>query len=379
MDDVVIVGAGPAGSLAAIVLARVGLSVRVLDRALFPRAKLCGDTVNPGAMRVLTQHVRTACLIDRARRIDGMLVTGPGEASVRGEYGPGICGYAIERRALDQFLVEEARASGARVEPACAVDEALVVGGRVTGVRVRTARGHTTMPARMVIAADGRHSKIGFALGLTCHPDRPRRWAIGAYFTDVAGMSGVGEMHVRRGHYIGVAPMPDGVANVCLVVPHAAGEGGWRDAAAQLTMSLARDAGLKARFASARLTGAPSVLGPMAVDAASCGVPGLLLAGDAAGFIDPMTGDGLTFAFRGAELAAAVALETLAGRFPPDEAPVLLGRRRRDAFATKWRFNRSLRRLVASPRAVSGAAVIARQWPRVFERMIRYAGDVTAA
>jgi flavin-dependent dehydrogenase len=379
MDDVVIVGAGPAGSLAAIVLARAGLAVRLLDRARFPRAKLCGDTVNPGAIRVLARHLCTTSLVHRAGQIDGMLITGPGNAAVRGEYGPGIHGYAIERRTLDQILVAEAGASGARVEPECTVEEASTAGGRVTGVRVRTPRGWVAIDARMVIAADGRHSKVAFGLGLTRHPRQPRRWAIGAYFSDVEGLTGVGEMHVRRNHYIGVAPMPNGMANACVVIPYAAGQDGWRDAAAQLTMSLARDPQLKARFARSRMQNAPSVLGPMAVDAAACGVPGLLLAGDAAGFIDPMTGDGLTFAFRGAEMAAAVVRETLSGRCSFDGGPALLARRRRAAFATKCTFNRSLRRLVASPRAVGGAAIVARQWPRLFERMIRYAGDVTAA
>jgi flavin-dependent dehydrogenase len=228
----------------------------------------------------------------------------------------------------------------------------------------------------MVIAADGRHSRIAFALGLARHPERPRRWAIGAYFTAVDGLIEAGEMHVRAGHYIGVAPMPTGVANACLVVPHEAGNNGWRDTTALLMSHLARDPRLGPRFARARITDAPAVLGPMAVDARGVGVPGLLLAGDAAGFIDPMTGDGLTFALRSAELAAAVTIDVLAGRLDAQRAPRVLARRRRAAFAAKWRFNRALRQLVASPLAVSGAAAAARLSPHVFGAMIRYAGDV---
>ena len=82
---------------------------------------------------------------------------------------------------------------------------------------------------------------------------------------------------------------------------------GWRDTAALLTRTLARDPRLAPRFAGARMTDAPVVLGPMAVDAPRPGAPGLLLAGDAAGFIDPMTGDGLNLAFGGARLAASIA------------------------------------------------------------------------
>src|SRR5690606_23058166 len=100
---------------------------------------------------------------------------------------------------------------------------------RVTGVKVRGRRGTFAHRARMVIAADGRRSRLAMALGLTAQPKRPRRWAIGAYFTGVAGLSDCGEMHVRRGHYIGVAPLPGDVTNACLVVPGPRPIPGWRD------------------------------------------------------------------------------------------------------------------------------------------------------
>lgn len=117
----------------------------------------------------------------------------------------------------------------------------------------------------------------------------------------------------------------------------------------------------------------------MAVDASTAGVAGLLLAGDAAGFIDPMTGDGLRFAFSGAALAVSVTLDVLAGRLTLESAPLQLGAARRAAFGAKWRFNRSLRALVTSGSAVGAAAVGARLLPSVFEAIIRYAGDCHVA
>lgn len=117
------------------------------------------------------------------------------------------------------------------------------------------------------------------------------------------------------------------------------------------------------------------MLGPMAVDADAAGEPGLLLAGDAAGFIDPMTGDGLRLALAGAELAAAVTLEVLAGHVSPVTAHLILAERRRRAFAAKWRFNRTLRSLVTSPQGVVAAAAAARLVPSLFASIIRYAGD----
>src|SRR5207248_10687182 len=130
---------------------------------------------------------------------------------------------------------------------------------------------------------------------------------------------------------------------------------------------------LRDRFASARLASPPVVLGPLAVDAQNAAIDGLLVAGDAAGFIDPMTGDGLRFAIRGGELAAVAALEALEHGWSGVHAR--LAERRRREFAGKWRFNRALRALVGSPRAVDAAAFAARFGPGAFRRIISKAGD----
>jgi flavin-dependent dehydrogenase len=142
-----------------------------------------------------------------------------------------------------------------------------------------------------------------------------------------------------------------------------------------LNQALQADPELSARFSAARATGPAVMLGPMAVDANAAGEPGLLLAGDAAGFIDPMTGDGLRFALMGAELAATVVKEVFAGSLAIDRAHLVLADRRRQVFQTKWRFNRTMRSLVASPSSVTAAAAGARLLPALFSQMIRYAGD----
>ena len=118
-------------------------------------------------------------------------------------------------------------------------------------------------------------------------------------------------------------------------------------------------------------------MGPLAVESTAAGVPGLLLAGDAAGFIDPMTGDGLRFALRGAELAAIETLQTL--QHGGAQAHIRLLAARRREFSGKWRFNRVLRALVGSPVAVRAAALGARWAPSWIEQTICYAGDLRAA
>lgn len=376
--DVIVAGAGPAGALAATILARAGVRVQMFDRARFPRAKLCGDTLNPGTMDLLAPHLPLEQITARSLPVDGMMLTGPG-VEIRGTYGPHVQGRAITRRALDTLVLEQALAAG--VEFADEVSVAAPVtdaGGDVTGVVISAKNGvRRECRASMVIAADGRESRLARAMGLTRHPPRPRRWAIGAYFEDVGSMTTCGEMHVRVGHYIGVAPVPGGLTNACLVVPHTRGAttAGWRDPAAMLQSAIAADARLASRFRRSRMLDEPHVLGPMAIDARTAGAPGMLLAGDAAGFIDPITGDGLRFAYRGAELAAGVTLDVLEGKVEGRDAVRVLAARRHGAFAAKWRFNRAIRTLIASPLGVSGATVAARALPTAFRALIRYAGD----
>jgi flavin-dependent dehydrogenase len=377
VDDVAIAGAGPAGAFAAAILARAGLKVRVFDRAKFPRPKLCGDTLNPGALAVIRRHADVTPLIERSDPIHGMRLTGPGGVRVDGVYGGGVAGRSITRSVLDQWLIERAIEAGAQVEEEVTVRGALVAGGRVAGLELAGRDGRAVShPARIVIGADGRRSSLAIGRGLAHQPSRPRRWAIGSYFSGVSGMCTLGEMHVRRGHYIGVAPVPGGLSNVCLVVPFESGTSKpLSNPAEALRAAVDSDPELSPRFTRARAIDGPVVLGPMAVDTPVAGEPGLLLAGDAAGFIDPMTGDGLRFALMGAELAAGVVQEALCGGLAIERAHLELADRRRRAFQSKWRFNRALRALVASPPGVSAAALTAKLLPSLFTRMIQYAGD----
>src|SRR3954468_16669273 len=310
MLDVLIVGAGPAGSVAAAMLARRGIRVRILDRAVFPRDKLCGDTVNPGTLAILKRLGLAPAIDETGLQVDGMRVSGENGVVVEGRYPDGKSGRSLLRRDFDWMLLSDAIAAGAQFEPGVAVRAAVVAGGRVAGVRIDSG---SELRAKVTIAADGRASTLAFGLGLARHAGRPRRWAVGAYM-DVAGdppSRRFGEMHVRSGHYLGMAPVPGGLTNVCVVTPWRAGDAPLADPRAVIRNALDADVLLRDRFASARMATTPVVLGPLAVDARATSVDGLLLAGDAGGFIDPMTGDGLRFAIRGAELAASAAIEAL--------------------------------------------------------------------
>lgn len=377
MLDVLIAGAGPAGCMAAVVLARTGARVLVVDRARFPRHKLCGDTLNPGALALLA-HVGLGAVADTGVPLDGMMVTGPSGARIIGDYGEGVAGRALPRAVLDARLVDEAVRAGAQVREGVRVVEPLYdesgprtqVRGAVLDVEGRRVR----IPALVTIAADGRRSALGLATGLLQHPPRPRRWAVGAYYADVAALQSRGEMHIRQGHYLGIAPLPDGIANVCFV---SALREGFDAPEALLSRAIASDRQLRERFASARRVSAVTVVGPLAVDASAAGMPGLLLAGDAAGFVDPMTGDGMRLALHGGKLAAEVAVEMLMS--PSLAGHLLLSGRRAEAFGRKLGVNRRLRTFVDHPALVGVGAVIAHAAPAAIHRLIAYAGDTTLA
>jgi flavin-dependent dehydrogenase len=369
MYDVLIAGAGPAGVVAALVLARANVRVLLVDRAAFPRSKLCGDTINPGALALLGR-LGLGEAVRGGLPIAGMIVTGEPATRVRGLYPDGTAGVSLTRRVLDARLVEAAATAGAHIKEAVLVRGPLMDhAGTVTGLDMLTRGGAERVHGRVVIAADGRFSRVARALRLSRSAPAPRRWALGGYFEAASGLGDCGEMHVRAGRYIGVAPVPGDLANVCLVT---ADRRPLREPGA-LPAALASDPLLRGRFAHARLIEHPVLLGPLAVDARVAGTQGLLLAGDAAGFVDPMTGDGLRFAFRGGELAALHALEALEHGWR--DAHVRLQEARVAEFGPKWRFNRALRTLVGAPRAIRAAGIAARLSPQVLRGVIRYAGD----
>jgi flavin-dependent dehydrogenase len=393
MLDVVIAGAGPAGAVAGLLLARAGARVLIVDRDQFPRDKLCGDTLNPGAVGLLASIGLDGGPLATARPLTGMLVSGP-RVAIRTQYPPGRTGLAVRRRDLDAWLLDAAIRAGARFEAGLVVRQPLAcdrrgptgVGGVVLARRSngpqppgrwRVVPGDPTrgsemrVPAVMTVAADGRRSALARALSLTWHPPAPRRWAFGVYTAGVGHTGDVGEMHIRPGRYLGIAPLTADLANVCLVTVPRAGAGRPLDVIRQAIHS---EPQLASRFATAEFVGDVRVLGPLAVEASAAGVPGLLMAGDAAGFVDPMTGDGLHLALQSAVLAAEEILRVLATG-DVSAAPAHLALARRRVLGPKLRFNRTLRLLVSSPAAIGAAQMSAAVMPGLLRRVVRYAGD----
>jgi flavin-dependent dehydrogenase len=186
-----------------------------------------------------------------------------------------------------------------------------------------------------VIGADGRNSAVARGLGLDAALPWPRRTGLVAHYRGVRGLGQTGELHVFPGGYVGLAPLEDGLANVALVSDDAAIAARSAPIADYFAARLAATPLLATRLAGAERIGPIRGVGTMAHRARRVAGDGYLLVGDAAGFLDPFTGDGIYHALRGALLAAPVAAAALAAGDPSARAlaPYLASRRR--AFAAK--------------------------------------------
>lgn len=363
--DVLVVGAGPAGSASAALLARAGWHVAAVDRAAFPRDKACSEYMSPETVRLLDQlGVVPALEAAGAAPLEGTVVTAARGNRLHGRFalaGPAPfrpTGLSVSRRVLDHLLLQAARASGVTVLERTAVEDLVYDRGAVAGAVVRRGDGSRgVLRARLTVGADGLRSIVARRLGGRRH-GRPRRVAFVTHVDGVAGMSRSAELHVGRRAYVGLNPIGGGRTNVALVVGAELARTARSGAEAFLMDGLRRFPGVYERVAAGTRAGAVLATGPFAAWSGRVVADGAALVGDAADFFDPFTGEGIYSALRGGELLADHVAQLLDASSPSlgDDALREYDRARRREFGGKWIVERVIGAVVASPRLINRAA-----------------------
>lgn len=372
--DILILGAGPAGAATAIFLARRGFGVTLLDRAVFPRPKPCGEYLTPGAVDILRDElgVLPGLMDAGARRLTRETVVTHGGA----RFGGGTEALACPRIVTDAVLVNAARAAGVNVQEGVGARQIVLDGGRVSGVTTETGE----IRARVTVGADGTRSLLARALGVVRPIPRLQRLALVGHFAAQnwdAGTDAV-TMHLPSDHSdaccgIGAPCGPDGTRNVNIVVPQseAAQMAGRRDDyfREKLARSFPR---VWDDLQTAAQIGPLVSVGCFGHHTTRATHDGAVLVGDAATFVHPFTGEGVFFALRGAQLAA----DAIDAHLRHAQSLRAYDVARRRELLPRYRLCDWVQRVVHSPAALAWAASRLRRSPALTETLLRTVGDV---
>ena len=323
--DVIVVGAGPSGATTAYHLAQAGVNVLMLEKARFPRDKVCGDGLTPRAVKSLVAMGVDVSPEAGWLRNKGLRVIGAGMRlelpwPELGSY-PGY-GLVRPRSSLDETLARRAQAAGAKLLEGVTVTGAVLDDhGVIKGVKTRTGNNdpERSMLAPIVVAADGNSSRLAVSMGLAKRDDRPLGVAVRTYYKSPRHDDDYLEswLDLWDGDrllpgYGWIFGMGDGTSNVglgLLNTSEAFRNTDYRSLLRRWLKSMPEEWGYIEENQTEPVRGAAL---PMAFNRTPHYYRGLLLAGDAAGMVNPFNGEGIAYAMESGEILARVIAQAVA-------------------------------------------------------------------
>jgi geranylgeranyl reductase family protein len=351
--DVVVIGAGPAGSCAALSLARAGYAVALLEKEQFPREKLCGDFINPAIWPIYralgvdreilsTEHEDLSAIRFTLASGDGAMVAMPSR------FHEAPFGLGIKRATLDTVLLQAAARAGVSVLQRHRLKRISreTQAWRIDAEHESVAEGFR---ARILIGADGRNSRVAYQSGLSSTRLSAGNTAgLQLRLKNFRKIPGRVEIHVFPGGYAGLVQLGDGTANLCLAVRKDRLPRG-RPADLPWRLGLARNPFLEELLREAEFSEEARFIFPVYFPPRRSYAERLLLVGDAAQVIEPVTGEGVYFAAASGLLAA----QTIDEAFKRGDASAaqlsLYARRFHRALWRRRKLNRVIQYLIYRP------------------------------
>jgi geranylgeranyl reductase family protein len=388
--DVVVVGAGPSGSAAAYYLAQAGLDVLLLEKARFPRDKVCGDGLTPRAVKSLVAMGVDVSEEAGWLRNKGLRVIGGGlrlelpwpELSSYPGYG-----LVRARASLDETLARRAQAAGAKLlEDTTVTGPVLDDDGRIAGVTARADGEERTFRSRVVVAADGNSSRLSVAMGLRKRDDRPLGVAVRTYYTSPRHDDDYLEswLDLWDGDrllpgYGWIFGMGDGTSNVGLGLLNtsaAFGNTDYRALLARWLRSMPEEWGYVEENRTEPVRGAAL---PMGFNRTPHYYRGLLLAGDAAGMVNPFNGEGIAYAIESGEIVGRVVAQALARPTRAETERVLRGYADalQDAYGGYYTLGRLFVQLIGRPQLMRYATRAGMSKPALMRFALKLLANLT--
>ncbi|MFN7945564.1 MAG: NAD(P)/FAD-dependent oxidoreductase [Blastocatellia bacterium] len=363
-SDIIVIGAGPAGTSVSILLAQAGWQVLLLEKSRFPREKLCGEFLSPETLPIFDRlGVRGQMMEAGAQPIRKWLLVAPNgrriEVPLRwiSEGGEAI---GLSRARMDAILLDRARECGVMVREGFHVSPRLARESGLTMIEGRT-DGETIerFAGRLIIDASGRQSVFAR------HQTTPRKnvsgsrpFGVKVHLRGVEGLNDSGELFFFRDGYGGLSAVEGGRTNLCFITTENNLRAARGDRHALLEMTMLTSPAARERLRGAVPDGAWLGTGPLEYGRRAL-VPGVLAIGDAGAFIDPFTGSGMLLALTSGELAAQVISESFAaGARQPEQVISRYQQIHQHHFNWRFRACALLRRLAFKPATRNALALL---------------------